>query len=288
MHSVRPLSGSVGAELRGIRLAPDMAPHLVQAVAHEVRRWRVVFLRDQSHLDDAAFEAVSRLFGDPEPHPTVPSIAGTAIVEIDGAIPGRDTLWHTDMSYLLAYPCTSILRALTVSDVGGDSTWADCIGTYAALPPALRAFADTAWTMHSNAFDLEALNPDATPAALARHAAVFSSEVFETEHPLVRRHPETGEPSLLLGHFARRILGCTEWESTQLLAMLQRRATEPERTVRWSWRAGDVSFADNSATMHRAVDDWGDAPRRLQRITLRGVVPCGVDGRRSTARARRR
>ena len=57
--------------------------------------------------------------------------------------------------------------------------------------------------------------------------------------------------------------------------------SDPENTVRWNWRMGDVAMWDNRATQHRSVPDHGDAPRKLRRSTVLGTVPTAIDGRRS-------
>ena len=51
--------------------------------------------------------------------------------------------------------------------------------------------------------------------------------------------------------------------------------------MRWRWREGDVAIWDNRSTQHYAVDDYGDQPRIVRRVTLAGEVPVGLDGRRS-------
>jgi taurine dioxygenase len=58
-----------------------------------------------------------------------------------------------------------------------------------------------------------------------------------------------------------------------------------ENTVRWRWQPGDVVFWDNRSTQHYAIADYGEAPRRVQRVTVGGEVPIGIDGRRSIALA---
>jgi taurine dioxygenase len=117
------------------------------------------------------------------------------------------------------------------------------------------------------------------------HDEVFVSTVYETEHPVVRVHPETGERALLLGQFVRQILGVPSADSRYLFDLFQRHVTRLENTVRWRWSPGDLAIWDNRATQHYAIDDYGDLPRRMHRVTVAGDVPVGVDGRRSVARS---
>lgn len=57
----------------------------------------------------------------------------------------------------------------------------------------------------------------------------------------------------------------------------------PENTVRWRWQVGDVAFWDNRATQHYAIADYGDQPRHVQRVTIVGDTPVGIDGKYSEA-----
>ena len=105
--------------------------------------------------------------------------------------------------------------------------------------------------------------------------------LFEAEHPAVRVHQETGERTLLLGGFARRVVGLGPQASRDLIRLLQEHVTRPEHTVRWRWRAGDLAVWDNSATQHYAIRDYGSAHRRTERVLIGGPVPVAVDGRPS-------
>jgi alpha-ketoglutarate-dependent taurine dioxygenase len=111
--------------------------------------------------------------------------------------------------------------------------------------------------------------------------AEFESTYYETEHPVVRVHPETGERSLVLGHFVKKFVGLNSSESTALFKVLQDRITKLENTVRWTWEPGDVAIWDNRATQHYAVADFDTQPREMRRITVAGDVPISVDGRSS-------
>jgi taurine dioxygenase len=119
-------------------------------------------------------------------------------------------------------------------------------------------------------------------ARLANLAA-FASEVFETEHPVVRVHPETGERALLLGGFAHRLVGHSSSESVDLIRIFQAYVTRPENVVRWTWQEGDVAIWDNRSTQHYAIYDYGDERRRMQRVTTAGTPIAGLDGRPSVA-----
>jgi taurine dioxygenase len=117
-----------------------------------------------------------------------------------------------------------------------------------------------------------------------RYRGVFTATVYETEHPLVHVHPETGERALILGHFLQKFVGLSSRDSAHLFQVFQDHVIQPENTVRWRWSAGDVAIWDNRATQHRAVDDYGDAQRIVRRVTIDGEVPVSIDGRRSVVR----
>ena len=98
-------------------------------------------------------------------------------------------------------------------------------------------------------------------------------------------HPETGERSLVLGHFVKKFVGLNSSESSALFKVLQDRVTKLENTVRWTWEHGDVAMWDNRATQHYAVADFDTQPREMRRITVAGDVPVSVDGQPSIVRS---
>ncbi|MFT3965293.1 MAG: TauD/TfdA family dioxygenase, partial [Sphingobium sp.] len=225
----------------------------------------------------------ARRFGNPVGHPTVPSPEGTQLFELDSHHGGKAAAWHTDITFIPEYPFASILRAVTIPEAGGDTVWANTAAAYTDLPDPLRALADTLWALHSNAYDYAAARADLTDEQIARHRAVFASTVYETEHPLVRVHPETGERTLVLGQFVQRIVGVSTAESQRLIDIFQAHITRLENSIRWRWQEGDVVIWDNRATQHYAVDDYGTQHRVVRRVTLAGDAPVSVDGRRSRA-----
>jgi len=283
-----PVTGRIGAEVRGLRLSGDLDAETTAALQKALGRYKVLFFRGQHHLDDASQEQLTRVFGaDPVAHPTVPVREGSSyITELDSQRGERANSWHTDVTFVDAYPRASILRAVVVPEAGGDTVWANTAAAYEDLSPELRALADKLWALHTNEYDYLANRPNATSEQIARYHEVFTSTVYETEHPVVRVHPETGERTLLLGHFVKKLIGLPSGDSQHLFQVLQSHVTRLENTVRWRWAAGDVVVWDNRATQHYAVNDYGDARRIVRRVTVDGDVPVSVDGRRSVTRSR--
>ncbi|UHA75487.1 TauD/TfdA dioxygenase family protein [Paenibacillus sp. 481] len=282
---VHPVTARIGAEVKGIHLSPNLDAATVHFIRQALLTHKVLFFRGQQQFDDAAQEAFAQLLGQPFAHPTVPTKQGTNyVLELDSHHGGRADVWHTDVTFIDAYPQASILRGVVIPDAGGDTVWANTATAYEYLPQELRELADQLWALHSNAYDYAARRQNVSADEEQRYRKVFTSTVYETEHPVVRVHPETGERTLVLGGFVKRILGYSQPDSAHLLAIFQDHITRLENTVRWRWAVGDVVIWDNRATQHVAVNDYGDKHRVVRRVTLAGDVPVSVDGRNSITR----
>ena len=282
---ILPIAGHIGAEVCGLHLSGDLAPSVVRLIREGLLKYKVIFFRGQEHLDDVSHEAFARLIGNPQPHPTIPSLEGsTAVLNIDASYGKRTTAWHTDLTFLDAYPQASILRALVVPPYGGDTIWANTAAAYSSLSPKLREFADDLWAVHTNVHEFSALTTSDKPAEVRRNFELFSSTIYETEHPVVRIHPESGERCLVLGGFVREFVGLRVSDSRQIFQLFQDYVTRVENTVRWRWTAGDVAVWDNRATQHAKVNDSGTQQRLLRRVSVAGDVPISISGRKSQMR----
>jgi alpha-ketoglutarate-dependent sulfate ester dioxygenase len=280
---VTPVAGRIGAQVQGVKLSDSLNDATVAAIRAALVRHKVLFFRDQTHLDDASQEAFAARLGKPVAHPTVPVAQGSRfLLELDSRDGYAASSWHTDVTFLPNYPEASILRAIEVPAAGGDTLWANTETAYAELPRPLKALVDELRAVHSNAYDYAAIFANApNDRATSAHAAVFASTVYETEHAVVRVHPESGERSLVVGHFVKNFVGLNAADSQRLIGILQDHITKPENTVRWHWRADDVAIWDNRATQHRAIADFGKERRHLRRVTLDGPVAVGIDGQPS-------
>jgi alpha-ketoglutarate-dependent sulfate ester dioxygenase len=276
----RKLTGRLGAEIVGLDLSRALDAETLQWLTAALYEHKVLGFRNQ-HLDAAAHIAFARQFGElTTAHPTVPSVEGQPnVLPVDSEGGNRANNWHTDVTFVLTPPKASSLRGITIPPYGGNTLFANSAAAYRDLPEPLRAFAETLQAVHTNDYDYAA--PNLQKEGHEQRRAQFVSQRFQTVHPVVRVHPETGERGLFIGGFAQRIVGLSNTESRDILRLLQAYVTRPENTVRWQWAPGDVVLWDNRITQHYAPDDYDDLPRRLDRVTIAGDVPVGVEGQRS-------
>jgi alpha-ketoglutarate-dependent sulfate ester dioxygenase len=280
------LGENIGARIDGVQLG-DLDAETATAVNEALNAHKVVFFRGQHHLDDDSHYAFAESLGVPTtPHPTL-KFEGSRVMRLESIAGNGANHWHTDVTFVDRPPKASILRAVELPPYGGSTTWASTVSAYQQLPRPLRQLADSLWAMHNNAFDYAQIDPaklaalKADPEAILKSASEFHSDHYETHHPVVRVHPETGERSLLLGNFVKSIVGVNGAESQALFRIFQDRITWLENTIRWNWELGDVAMWDNRATQHYAVSDFGNQRRAMHRITLAGDIPVSVHGEQS-------
>ncbi|UUO15297.1 TauD/TfdA dioxygenase family protein [Dolichospermum heterosporum] len=280
---VKSIAGRIGAKIKGVNLADHLSDEIISEIRKALVEYKVIFFRGQE-LDANGQVDFARRFGEiTTAHPTVPSLPGhPEVLDLDySRTVARANNWHTDVTFVDRPPLGSVLRALVIPPAGGDTIWANSVTAYQDLPEHLRNLADKLWAVHSNAYDYATAFD--IPEEVKSYRDVFTSTVYETLHPVVRIHPESGEKGLFIGGFVRQIRGLSPTESADIIRLLQSYITRPENTVRWRWKVGDVAFWDNRATQHYAIADYGDQPRRVQRVTIAGDLPLGIDGKYSQA-----
>jgi len=283
---VRPLSGVIGAEIRGVDLKAEVSDATIADIRRQLLRYKVVFFPQQP-LDADQHRAFARRFGElTSAHPVIPGLKGyPEVFEIDytktrkvyatyGDLSRRDAqgvYWHTDVTFVKRPPMGSILNAVVIPPSGGDTMFSNQAAAYESLSQPLRTFLSDLTAVHDGKAQFGDL--------LARRGeGEWDGEVFDklepVEHPVVRTHPETGERTLFVNPgFTSYIKGLARDESAMLLHFLYAHSTKPEHTVRYHWTAGDLAFWDNRATQHAVVGDYGDQHRVIQRVTLRGDEP---------------
>ncbi len=285
-HSIEvaPVSGALGAEIHGVDLAGPPDDAVIEWIRRALVDHQVIFFRDQQLSPEqqvaltAHFGPVARMpFIEPlTDHPDVIAVLKQANERNISTFGGT---WHSDFSFLPEPPMGSLLYALEVPDCGGDTLWADMYRAYEALSPGLRDLLDGMTAIHSGAPYGTTARP---PSDLAVSRSVKMSRGdpaadIETEHPVVRVHPESGRRALFVNPvYSLRFKDMTAAESRPLLEFIYAHATRPEFTCRFQWRAGSVAFWDNRCTLHLAINDYDGRRRLLHRTTIAGERPQAV------------
>lgn len=277
------LGSRIGAEIRGFDVSGDLSPETVGQIRAALNEHKALVFREANILSDEAQVKFASHFGPlTTAHPTVASVEGEENVLPVDSENGSANNWHTDVTFVVNPPQASTLRSIDLPSYGGETLIASSAGAYADLPDELRNFADTLWAIHTNDYDysvpknLEHENAD-------ERRKEFTRIKFETAHPVVRVHPLTGERGLFIGGFAQRlrIVGLSNTESKDIIRLLQAYVTRPENVVRVNWEPNQLVLFDNRITQHYAPDNYDGQPRKLNRVTIAGDIPVGVDGKPS-------
>ena len=264
---VRQMSALIGAELIGADLSRP-----TDTLASEVRgallKYQVVFFRDQDITREQHIE-FARKFGELEIHPATPKDQPDPEVLriVHGAnSKGQENNWHSDVTWRAEPSLGSILRAIELPPVGGDTLFSNMVAAYEDLDDALKERLCTLTAVHDIARVFSRrLNTDADK---------LHEKYPPQEHPVVRTHPETGQRAIYVNvGFTDHIKDMDREESDKLLKYLYSRAAIPEYQCRFRWAPGSLAFWDNRACQHYAASDYFPEVRVMERVTIAGDRP---------------
>lgn len=265
-------------------LAAPLDEELAEALRQALYRHQVLFLPGQG-LGLAGQKTVTALFGELMRLPYVAPIADDPQViavkksaaEVNVGVFGGD--WHSDFSFLPVPPAGSVLSAVTIPPVGGDTLWSNQVAAFEALDDVTKKRLEGRGVIHvGKPYGVKHAPPqEARAAASVRMTRGDPCADEERVHPAVRRHPVSGARALFVNPiYTTRLEGMSEEESAPLLARLYLHATRPEFCCRHRWQPGDLVVWDNRTTLHYAVNDYDGYDRLLYRTTFSdGLEPSG-------------
>ncbi len=266
---VTPLTAAIGGEVSGVDLRTPLDDATVGALRAALLDRLVLFFRDQPLSDDEHLGFAQR-FGPLSVPPLATKYQDRPTVTVlDQVSPkgeGADE-WHSDNTFMDHPPMGSILRAVQLPAVGGDTCFASMYAAYEALSPPVRALVDQLTAVHD-------VTKPMRKAIAAGHAALTLSEMQErwppVEHPVVVTHPETGRKGLFVNrNSTTSIVGLSERENDALLPFLLDHARSPEFQCRFHWEPDSIAFWDNRCVQHYAVADYVER-RVMRRVTIDG------------------
>ena len=265
--TVSPLTPAIGAEIGNIDLRQVSSDEIADIRA-TLLEYKVVFFRDQT-LTQAEHISFAREFGDLEIHPATPkSQSNPEVLHIAHGpeSKGKENFWHSDVTWREKPSLGSILKAVEVPAVGGDTLFANMVMAYELLPDDIKEAITGQVAIHDIA--------RVFAGRLNKSAEELRERYPPMEHPIVRTHPETGESVLYVNTaFTSHIKDMEEGDSARLLRKLYRTAANPEIQCRFRWQPGSLAFWDNRASQHFASSDYFPQVRKMERVTIAGDRP---------------
>jgi len=278
---VNHLSPYIGTEVTGVQISQLTKEGLDELALYAGER-KVLLFRDQDFKDLAPNRQIeiARHFGPIQRHPTSGNVKGypefhvvyrdaehDSVREYFGDDRTNLVSWHSDVSYEKQTPGTTFFFILDQPPNGGDTLFLSQVEAYNRLSPEFKKRLEGLRAVHSAVSQAE--------DSIKRRGLVLR-EPIETEHPVVRVHPATGEKALYVNQgFTRRIVGYKREESEYLLKFLfDHIAKGADFQIRATYKPATVVVWDNRVTAHSATPDYEKNYRRhAVRLTPQAEVP---------------
>ncbi|MGB3736087.1 MAG: TauD/TfdA family dioxygenase [Ilumatobacter sp.] len=258
---------ALGAFVRGVGLG-DVDDAGVDALYQALIEHQVLFLPGQ-YLEPADQAAFGRRFGElgQRHHSYVTHPDSEDVVVLDWQPGDRPDAaeWHSDMTFTQEPPFASILQAMLLPPVGGDTLWASMYSVHDSLDSGFRRDLETLSATH----DPGAFRNGPFASGGTESMNEMLSNVGSAVWPIISHHPVTGRPYINVSESNTRwIIGVGAPESHRILSMLFASTNRPDHHVRLRWEPGTVAIWDNRATQHYAVSDYAGHRRMMHRVAV--------------------
>jgi taurine dioxygenase len=269
---IEALNPTIGAYVRGVDLREHLEADTIRDIRQALLDHLVLFFPDQpitaaDQLRFAEYFAPAML---PTIDTRLSDVPGVTVLDQIAPKGEFTDRWHTDHTFVDAPPLGSMLHAIELPRLGGDTCFASMYAAYDALSPDMQRFIDPLVAVHST--EIVAREVRHLSHVTMGDATTVAKEAI---HPVVRVHPETGRKALFVcGNFTTRVLGLTEGESQALLGYLFEHIKAPQFQCRYTWRQHSVAFWDNRSTQHCAIPDYHER-RLMNRVMVAGDKPFG-------------
>ena len=287
---IEPLSGALGAEIRGVDLSEPLDESRFTAIRQALLDHLALFFPDQRLTPDRQRDIAAR-FGTVDEAPFVyplrmPALEGHPEVYRIVKEPRDRSLnlggfWHADVTYRERPNLGSVVYIEEAPTHGGDTLYSNQYLAYETLSEGMKAMLEGLHAVHSSSmpyggeaarFPAVARGHAPRPEDRTFNASTHSratTAIIEHEHPVVRRHPESGRRCLYVNRaFTSHFSGMTREESRPLLEFLWRHGERLEFTCRYRWRRHCLGIWDNRCVAHFALNDYYGQRRVMNRISI--------------------
>lgn len=278
-----PVCEVLGAEILGLDLSGPIDHAIAKSLRRALSDHLLLYFRDQL-LAPEHLCRFAEVFGELTQYPFLRPLPGHAMVSPvikepwDTGVFGGG--WHTDTPYLNEPAKATLLYALEVPKKGGDTLYSNMRLAYATLPSSAKQRIASREGMFSSSVVHTDEGVHAGSAGREEDRAQAPDvATAEARHPLVRRHLDSGEPSLYVSPLhLTRIIDMPDEESESLIELLNQHATDERFVYKFKWQAGTLAIWDNRCLLHCPIDDYDGQRRAVHRVSVKGERPRALSG----------
>ena len=271
--TVHKIGHALGAHVSGVDLSRPIDDQTFSEINQAFLEHCVLVFRDQRLTREAQI-GFSRRFGELDTNKArsadlrVMDVPEIFLITAEPVPPGQTPggvigdVWHTDNSHLPVAAAASLLQAIELPDVGGDTMFCNMYRAYDSLTDGMKKLIEPLQGVHAQS---RAVYDLSTPERAAESWKRFPAAA----HPAVRVHPETGRKALYVNRQIRLFVGLSSAESKPLIDYLTDHAVRPQNVYRHVWKAGDLVMWDNRCVLHMSLGDFDRSQRRhMERTTV--------------------
>ena len=143
---IQPLSPSIGALIHGLDLSRPLAADQLAELRTVWLDRQVIIIREQD-LSAEQYLAFARQLGTPDTYPFLDGLDGfpeiTPVLKRETETVNFGGIWHSDTTYQPCPPMATMLYALELPPVGGDTLFANQYMAYETLSEGLKQTLDS-------------------------------------------------------------------------------------------------------------------------------------------------
>lgn len=275
--TITPLPGPLGAEITGIDLRQPLDEETAERIHAAWLDHIVLVFRDQELSKDqqVSFGGHFGTVGDratpkDQQNEIDHGYDGKIMLvtnlrdengDFIGSLQDGEMWFHHDMSYTPAPHKATLLHALELPSVGGNTKFANMYTAYENVPAALK----------EKLRGRQVLQAYNRSTVIRVDPADGLDDVAHEWQPIFVKHPETGRTALYVSHLiSSQIEGLPREESDAILEELIAIAEDPALVYEHIWRNGDLLMWDNRCSTHARTDFPPEETRLLRRCTIEG------------------
>jgi taurine dioxygenase len=274
---ISPLSHAIGAKITDLDLQAPLSSDDIDRLLDTWHAHGVLCLPNQT-LSEAQQIQFGQYFGElvstlgeykiSTTHPSIMYVTNEKENgEYIGALPDGEMFFHSDMCYVEKPSMATILYAINIPRVGGNTLFANMYKAYEALDQKTKSKIDT----------LKAVNSyepgDKATMSVGRLKAPTGPNARRFSHPMVCTHPVTKQKALYINRLmTESVVGLEKNESDALLEQLFDHQEKTDFIYEHHWSPGDLVMWDNRCVLHARQNFDSKELRKLRRITIKGDV----------------